>query len=67
MCFVSEKGGLGAVKEKKIEPSIMCEDAELSDKDEAEGDDSELDSDDSEEPPATLLVENNSNRPAIKQ
>ncbi|XP_063914137.1 uncharacterized protein LOC135130642 isoform X2 [Zophobas morio] len=62
-----KKGGLGAVKEKKIEPSIMCEDAELSDKDEAEGDDSELDSDDSEEPPATLLVENNSNRPAIKQ
>jgi hypothetical protein len=45
----------------------MCEDPELSDKDEAEGDDSELDSDDSEEFQPTLSVENNSKRPPIKQ
>ncbi|EFA03603.1 hypothetical protein TcasGA2_TC013691 [Tribolium castaneum] len=57
-----------AVKEKNIDPSIMCEDGDSSDKDEAEGDDSELDSDDSEEsPPQTLSVENNSERPPIKQ
>lgn len=58
-----------ATKEKKREAQpIMCEDPDLSDKDEAEGDDSELDSDDSEEhPPTPLSVENNSNRPPIRQ
>ncbi|KAJ8948885.1 hypothetical protein NQ318_005506 [Aromia moschata] len=40
-----------AVKQEKVEKPIVCEDPELSDKDEAEGDDSELDSDDSEELP----------------
>ncbi|XP_044266946.1 uncharacterized protein LOC123012840 isoform X2 [Tribolium madens] len=62
-----KKVATSALKEKNIDPSLTCEDADSSDKDEAEGDDSELDSDDSEEPPQTLSVENNSERPSIKQ
>ncbi|XP_018569684.1 uncharacterized protein LOC108909755 isoform X2 [Anoplophora glabripennis] len=39
------------VKQEKVEKPIVCEDPDMSDKDEAEGDDSELDSDDSDELP----------------
>lgn len=54
------------VKVEKDEKPISCEDPELSDKDEAEGDDSELE-EDSEEPPILPTVEEKQQKQAIKQ
>lgn len=60
---------IATFKTEKPEKPIVCEDSELSDKDEADGDDSELDSDDSEEPPPPVVTttETLSKRPPIKQ
>lgn len=44
------------IKQEKPEKAINCEDPELSDKDEAEGEDSEMESDDSEDAPSQNLV-----------
>lgn len=54
------------VKLEKDEKPISCEDPELSDKDEAEGDDSELE-EDSEEPPIPPAPEEKQQKQPIKQ
>lgn len=61
-----------AVKLEKEEPPVPCEEPEVSDKDEAEGDDSELDSEeDVEEPtepvPPPQQTEEKQSRQPIKQ
>lgn len=58
-----------SVKTEKEEKPVPCEEPEISDKDEAEGDDSELDSEEeTEEPPSQpQLPEEKQPRQPIKQ